>query len=278
MALIPSGVHVPLDVHSEIDLVHAVLEFTRGDVVHIGSGRVVVPESDRLIITYDPLNTRMVVSKAFEEELFEGLEGVSAALASGFHLLKRRRDAHEVVALLRRVHALRPELRIHSELGSPADVGVLKDVLNSLRGVLFSISMNEQEAAELFGGSWSSVEARQRMHEFFEHMEMHTLCVHSTHVVYCMSREPEVAARAAQLGARCAGVLALCGHVSRDNLDIPLATSVKGMHTIAQLSPLEWDGHVEVLVPAYHVEHRATSTGLGDAFTAGFLKVLGESS
>lgn len=278
MALIPSGVRAPLDAPSKIDLVHTVLEFTRGDVVHIGDRRIVVPESDRLIITYDPLNTRMVVSKAFEGELLGGLEGLSAALASGFHLLKRRQDAHEAVALLRRVHALCPELKIHTELGSPADVRVLTDVVKSLRGVLFSLSMNEQEAAELFEGSWNSVEARQRMHEFFEHMGMHTLCVHSTHVVYCMTREPDVVARAAQLGARCAGVLALCGHVSRDNLNIPLATSAIGMRTIAEFSPLKWDGHLEVLVPAYHVEHRRTSTGLGDAFTAGFLKVLGESS
>jgi len=278
MTLIPSGVYAPLNAFSEIDLVHTVLEFTRGDVVHVGDRRIVVPESDRLIITYDPLNTRMVVNRAFEKELLEKLDGISAALASGFHLLRRRRDARDVVALLKRIHAQCPKLKIHAELGSPADVRVLWDVVRSLKDVLFSISMNEQEAAELFGGSWSGMGARERMHEFFEYMGMHALCVHSTHVVYCMTREPEVATSAARLGARCAGVLALRGHVSRDNLHVPLATSTIGMRTIARLSPLEWGGHSEVLVPAYHVEHRVTSTGLGDAFTAGFLRVLGESS
>lgn len=278
MALLPQdGVHAPFDEPSDVELVHTVLEFKRGDVLKLGDVSVRAKESDRLILTYDPLNTTMRVNDAFERTLLERLDEVCALLAAGLHLIRSAHDAHRSMALLRSVHRARPELRIHVELGSPVSVDAMMEAVDSLRGVLFSISMNEHEAMEIFGGEWSEPSTREHIHAFVEYMGVHTLCIHSTHVVYCMTREPSLATAASELGTRCAGMLALKGRIRADDLHIPLPHSDAGIRKISQLSPLTWDGYSEVFVPTLAVEHVATTTGLGDAFTAGFLKVLGTS-
>jgi len=276
MALIPNErLSVPLDEPSDVELVHTVLEFRQGDVLRVGKKSVRAKESDRLILTYDPLNTMMVVNDAFERTLLEGLDEVSAVLASGLHLIRKTRDGRRSIALLNEIHDARPELKIHVELGSPVNLEAMMDTVRSLRGVLFSISMNEHEAMEIFGGRWDEQHTRERMHRFVEHMDAHTLCIHSTHVVYCMTREPSLAVRAAELGTRCAGLLALHGRLVADHLDTPLPKSASGVRSISKLSPITWDEHSEVFVPAHRIEKVATTTGLGDAFTAGFLSVLG---
>ena len=276
MALIPNErLSVPLDEPSDVELVHTVLEFRQGDVLRVGEKSVRAKESDRLILTYDPLNTMMVVNDAFERTLLEGLGEVSAVLASGLHLIRKTHDGRRSIALLKEIYGARPELKVHVELGSPVNLEAMMDTVRSLRGVLFSISMNEHEAMEIFGGGWSEQHTRERMHRFAEHMDVHTLCIHSTHVVYCISREPSLAVRAAELGARCAGLLALHGRLVAQRPDIALPWSAAGVRSISKLSTLSWDEHSEVFVPAHRVEKVATTTGLGDAFTAGFLSVLG---
>ena len=149
--------------------VHFVFQFRKGEEILSGRDRFVVPQDNRFIASYDPINTRLQSSWNFDRYCLENISDFQGALITGFHLLPLpgyREVLREKMDQLISWKKRNADLFIHLELGSFQSPEILSFLLDLIpRLPIDSLGMNEDElagAAEILGlssainppGSW----------------------------------------------------------------------------------------------------------------------------
>ena len=68
-------------------MTHFVFQFVEGESVNTTDGKIIASKNDRLIATFDPLNTRLFSTPDFDAYCHENIHDFDGALVSGFHLV-----------------------------------------------------------------------------------------------------------------------------------------------------------------------------------------------
>ena len=137
--------------------VHFVFQFKRGEEIRYGRDKFIVPQDNRFIASYDPVNTALASSRDFDSYCLEHISAFSGAMISGFHLLPLQNYEEilpEKINQLRSWKKRNPNLFIHLELGSFQSPQIMSHLMHLVSEVpIDSLGMNEDEldaAAGLF--------------------------------------------------------------------------------------------------------------------------------
>ena len=68
-------------------MIHFVFQFTEGQTIMTSGGPIVSSKANRLIATFDPLNSRLYSSPDFDAYCQEKIKDFDGAIVSGFHLV-----------------------------------------------------------------------------------------------------------------------------------------------------------------------------------------------
>ncbi len=137
-------------------LIHWIFEYRAGMEVGINEKRIVVPQPNRFIATWDEKNTRLYVDETFVKGVKKIIDEVDLALISGYHMmvesecfpkedyLKRIRFTKRLLNEWKKTS----DVKIHLELAFFADLNVLRATLIHLSETIDGISLNEGELAQ----------------------------------------------------------------------------------------------------------------------------------
>jgi ADP-dependent phosphofructokinase/glucokinase len=215
-----------------------------------------VPATNRVIVSHDPANFSLRISKEFKKASLKLAAGIDCAVVSGFHHLepkaakKKLREASSLVGSWRKRN---PSLRVHLELGDFASRKVLRETLDCFLPLVNSFGMNEMEAKQVMQAL--KLNAREELNALAEEVIVHD---GEGSKVYGFNKR-DCVARAALFGHALAGFKAVTG---RDASLSTLKKFVKKKHSFYEFRR----------IPATKVKPKFT-VGLGDAFTAGFVLV-----
>lgn len=273
--------------------VHFVFQFSRGLEMAIGRDRFVVPQDNRFIASYDPVNTSLESSPDFDSYCLEHISDYAGALVSGVHLVPLQK--YQVV-LREKMDQLRSwkesyrNLFIHMELGSfqsPRILSYLLDLISQLP--IDSIGMNEDELGAAMGllqisaagnppGSWQ--ERMQAAQSLQEKTGVLRVAVHTRDYILSVMNEGLLPAKdefaALQSGVDSAASLAAGGSLMTEP---PAQFNETGLAAAAELgrqgasgygrgAALHSGGRILSLVPARLVFRPRITVGLGDTATA----------
>lgn len=270
----------PLHAAREREMSHFVFEFSQGTAVRRGRLRVVAARSNRLIATFDPLNSRLFTDPDFDSFCSKNIRSFDGALISGFHLVSFsgfREIYEEKIAQIASWRDGNPELYIHAEMGSFQRPEMMKYLVARLPAD--SLGLNEDELAMICGpaSGWrSTLAAAERLRRSLglKRVAVHTRDYILSVMLDQISAEEE--ARALTCGADAAATLASTGSlegmlpegvspgglIARDEfIDEGATPSGRGAHLARKET-------IETLVPSLLVDHPRFTVGLGDTATA----------
>lgn len=273
--------------------VHFVFQFRRGMEMAIGRDRLTVPQDNRFIASYDPINTSLKSSRDFDSYCQENISHYAGALVSGFHLvpLKKYQEIFgEKMNQLRSWKKSNPNLFIHLELGSFQSPQIMSHLLNLMPEVpIDSLGMNQDELGAAAGllnvsasmtppGSWQeSILAAERLQD---KTDIFRVAIHTRDYILSVMKEGRISAldelSALQSGADAAASLAACGSIKAAP---PAQFNEKGLKAAAELrrqgadclgrgGMLRSGGRIVSLAPARQVSQPLITVGLGDTATA----------
>ena len=304
-AMLHPGVRIPFsgalaeprrvaeEMQDSAEPVHFVFQFRRGMEMAIGRDRFTVPQDNRFIASYDPINTSLKSSRDFDSYCQENISQYAGALVSGFHLVplqKYREIFGEKMDQLRSWKQSNPNLFIHLELGSFQSPQIMSYLLNLLHKVpIDSLGMNEDElraAAGLLnvstamtppGSLQESILAADRLQD---KTGIFRVAIHTRDYILSIMKEGRISAQdelsALQNGADAAASLAACGSIGAAP---PGQFNERGLLAAAELrrqgadcqgrgAMLHSDGRIISLAPARQASQPLITVGLGDTATA----------
>ena len=147
---IPSGVSLkpPGEAAGMDEMMHFVFQFKEGDRLSSRRGETVAKRDNRLIASYDPLNSRLYSNQDFDNYCLENISRIDGALVSGFHLATLA-EYNEIfdkkIEDIKSWKQKNPAIFIHAEMGSFQDPEIMKYLMPRLP--VDSIGMNEDELA-----------------------------------------------------------------------------------------------------------------------------------
>ena len=273
--------------------VHYVFQFKRGEKIQYGRDRFIVPQDNRFIASYDPVNTALLSSRDFDSYCLNHISAFSGAMVSGFHLLPLQdygKILPEKINQLRSWKKRNPNLFIHLELGSFQSPRIMSHLLDLISEVsIDSLGMNEQELDAAAGllklsiktdppASWQkSILAAELLQD---KTGIFRVSVHTREYIISTMRDGLLSARdeilALQSGVDAAASLAACGSIREAP---PEEFNDKGLAAAADLrrlgavgfgrgAILQSGGRILSLVPARQVSCPMITVGLGDTATA----------
>jgi len=208
----------PLSATGDREMVHFVFQFIEGDAVDTPAGRIVARKDNRLIATFDPLNTQLYSNPDFDDFCRERILDFDGALVSGFHLAPS--SSYEDI-FQRKTGQIRswkednPGIYIHAEMGSFQR----PEIMHRLLELLFadSLGLNEDELAmiERCKPGWrETMEAVLRLRE---NLGFSRVAVHSRDFILSVMKdliEPEDEVESLTSGSDAAAALAATGSVT----------------------------------------------------------------
>ena len=174
------GLKEPLQAAGEIEMMHFVLQFTQGETVDVPGRRIVAPADNRLIATFDPLNSRLYSNADFDNYCLQRIHDFDGALVSGFHLAPSSRYKEifeQKIAQIESWKKAHAGLYIHAEMGSFQRPEMMTHLLPQLP--VDSLGMNEDELAAAVGSNsgWrGTMEAAQKLRD---DLGICRVCVHT---------------------------------------------------------------------------------------------------
>jgi ADP-dependent phosphofructokinase/glucokinase len=144
------------------DMIHFVLQFSRGVSVKTGAGEIIAPSDNRFIASFDPQNSKMASTPDFDSYCQREIRSFDGALVSGFHLAEFSRYREIFQSRIEQIRSWKdehPDLYIHAEMGSFQRPEMMKYLLSVLP--VDSVGMNEDELAMLKrpapSGGWKGI-------------------------------------------------------------------------------------------------------------------------
>lgn len=306
-AMLHAGVEVPLfgapadprvaaaETKAGQEMVHFVFQFPKGLEVGSGHNRIISPEDNRFIASYDPVNTTLQSSMDFDSYSLQNILDYDGALISGFHLvpLDKCRDVFsKKMDHLRSWKKRNPDLFIHIETGSfpspltlshlldlipeiPADsLGMNEDELKTASGYLRESAYQEQQ------DSWQKrIQAALSLHE---RLGISRVAVHTREYIFSIMRDGILSA-GEEISALEKGVDAAASLAAGMKMEeLPWKMNENGLCAVEDLlgqgavetgrgASLFSEGKVLSLTPSRQVKRPVITVGLGDTATASIL-------
>jgi len=270
----------PLQAMGDKEMIHFVFQFTEGQTVMTSGGPIISSKANRLIATFDPLNSRLCSSPDFDAYCQEKIKGFDGAIVSGFHLVQLLGFKEIFDRKIEQISSWReanPELYVHAEMGAFHKPEIMEYFLERLP--VDSLGMNEDELAiveSLKPGWQETMKAIQRLRK---RLGLSRVAVHTRDYIISVMKgliPPEREVEALTRGADAAASLAATG-------------SITGLPPI-EMNPLGIDARDEFLrngavpsgrgaylssgeeavcsVPSLLARHPKFTVGLGDTTTA----------
>ena len=124
-------------------------EFDKGDSTTIDGQTFTCPKSNRFIATYDPLNLRLIMDKAFTKKMSS--EEIEYVVLSGYHALTENNNGVKLTEdSLPLIHQWKQNGDlIHLEIASTQDIAVRKTIIFKIAPHVDSVGINEREAIDI---------------------------------------------------------------------------------------------------------------------------------
>lgn len=288
-------------VRDEGESIHYVFDFAKGTEVTLPDRKIVAPNNNRIIATYDPKNIAMQVDRAFRDFSDAHITEMDGALISGFHLLRGTYPdgstytdhVQPILEQLRGWKSANPDLRMHFESGDFMDDNIRDYVISCLSDIVDSIGMNEQE----FLKGDKDLSARniiEKSVRSIDELGVSRLCIHARDFIVSvldpayMDARPEI--DALNFGASASAARAVTGYVNYDSIHAAirdLKPSDAGVRECAIVRKyfdgemidngvhLKLNDYSVCIVPSLWCECPVTTVGMGDTMTAAvFLREL----
>lgn len=270
----------PVAAAGDKEMIHFVFQFTEGQTVVTSEGPIVSSKDNRLIATFDPLNSRLYSSPDFDAYCQENIKDFDGAIVSGFHLVPVSRYKEIFGRKIEQISSWReanPGLYFHAEMGAFHEPEIMEYLLERLP--VDSLGMNEDElaiVASLRPGWRGTMEAVLQIRE---RLGLSRVAVHTRDYIISVMKgliPPEREVEALTRGADAAAMLAATGsitglppdeenpvgHNARDEF-LGNGAVPRGRGAYMSL------GEVAVcLVPSRLARHPKFTVGLGDTTTA----------
>jgi ADP-dependent phosphofructokinase/glucokinase len=291
-ALLHPGVRVPLGgrlteplrAADDQEMLHFVLQFSAGVRIATLRSRFVAPRDNRLIATYDPLNSRLATAPDFDGYCRRNIRDFKGALVSGFHLVPYSGFEEIFDQKIEQVQSWRDgnsKLYVHAEMGSFQRAVMMERLMKHLPAD--SIGLNEDELAMVSQATISPLEPEWRSMmdaaaRLRERLGISRVAVHTGDYILSVSEDLIPAEReveALEKGAEAAAAVAATGHVE--------GAAVRQLNPAGQAAAEEFcregarpwgrgafqtDDLARCLVPALQVSRPSFTVGLGDTTTA----------
>ena len=270
---------------------HVVLEFAEGVRLPL-RGAPPAPSADRVIVSYDPVNSAFTIAPGFDAALRDPDHEIGALLISGFSQLTERERLEQVLrdaaVAIRSWRVARPRMPVHLELGAMPDQDSVARLLETLHPVVTSIGLNIDELRDLLGGLGVTMAepGAELVAQFRWLAARYPAPRWSLHTrEFCLSLVDGDAAKerdALLFGSLVATTRSQIGDFPRlSDLQTTLERAEVNPAGIALLRSLGIaDGGCTsdglVVTPGLQVEGAKASVGLGDSFTAGVLAMLSQ--
>lgn len=270
----------PLRAANEREMLHFVFEFGAGTAARTGRREVVAARSNRLIATFDPLNSSLSTSPDFDSYCLKNIRSFDGALVSGFHLVPFSGFKEVFKERITQIESWRkgnPDLFVHAEMGSFQRPEIMKYLVARLP--TDSLGLNEDELAMICGpaSGWrNTLEAAKRLRRSLgiSRVAVHTGDYILSVMLDLVSAEEE--ANALTKGADAAAALASTGSLegeppvevnpsgqkARDEF-VGIGANPSGRGAFLRSREV-----VATLVPSLQVSHPRFTVGLGDTATA----------
>lgn len=208
----------PVAAAGDKEMIHFVFQFTEGQTVATSGGPIVSSKDNRLIATFDPLNSRLHSSPDFDAYCQEKIMDFDGAIVSGFHLVPVSGFKEIFDLKIEQISSWReanPELYVHAEMGAFHEPEIMEYLLERLP--VDSLGMNEDElaiVASLKPGWRGTMEAVQQLRD---RLGMSRVAVHTRDYIISVMKGlilPEREIEALTRGADAAAALAATGSVT----------------------------------------------------------------
>lgn len=129
------------------DLIHWILEYPRGFSINVCESVYSAPRENRLIVSYDDLNTKFYIDPEYLENIDLIAKNVSHAIISGHHLLTPEINYREVLKKGEIFLKLLNDagVKTHTEVAYTLYKDVRKEIVRRILSNVSSIGMNEVE-------------------------------------------------------------------------------------------------------------------------------------
>jgi len=131
------------------DEIHLIMEFPRGQKWR----SLISPRDNRVIVHCDYSNSRLTVLEDFHTAVDAKQEDIGLLVIAGLHLLEREDPPYRtnrLSAVVNRIQGLNPQITLHLELASIADISFLTELANTIFPFVDSLGLNEQELGFLY--------------------------------------------------------------------------------------------------------------------------------
>ncbi|MDO4634036.1 MAG: ADP-dependent glucokinase/phosphofructokinase [Eubacteriales bacterium] len=268
----------------ETPVYHMILQYSKGDVFHIGDKEYTVPCSNRLIMDYDTIHKDLNVDADFRKYLEEHAEDLISYNISGMNgivdaeLVKRRME--EMSEHYRRIREKNPGCIFYFESAHYLSQQVMQEVYSSMAGYVDIMGMNEEELAVYAGESTGQalnkgslddiLRCLQRVKEQYgaKGIILHTK---DYSLYYGKKLEGIDIEKGLTIGNLMSGTRARVGRYgTREECaeSLSLSLSEKGLRFAEELSQKALSEYT-CLVPSRYMEKPKYTIGLGDTFVAG---------
>lgn len=270
----------PLQAAVDKEMIHFVFQFTEGQTVMTSEGSIVSSKANRLIATFDPLNSRLITSPDFDAYCQAKIKDFEGAIVSGFHLVPISGFKEIIDRKIEQISTWKegnPGLYVHAEMGAFHKPEIMGYLLERLP--VDSLGMNEDELAgvtKLKPGWRGTMEAVQQIRERLDlsRVAVHTRDYIISDMVALIPPEKEIAALTK--GADAAAALAATGTITGPPPEQMNPMGLKARDEFLQNGAVSCGrgaymslGEESVcLVPSLLARHPKFTVGLGDTTTA----------
>lgn len=259
---------------------HFILQFRKGDRIHVLGREYTIPASNRLIFFYDRLHKEVLPKREFLAYFEEEAEAPSSYLLSGFDAVCDPQIAKKTAELLT-VHIERfkkrfPGVPVYFEGAFYMNPRVKELLLRSLAPYIDLLGMNEEELqADLqreVGGE-SLEEIREALEAYANRFNIRSIVLHSAQysLYYGEERTKFDIKEGLCLGNLLAAARARYGRYAgweECRSMLRLGFSQKALRLAAEAEAYRGEKSLHLL-PSTYIEAPSCTIGLGDSFTAG---------
>ncbi len=270
----------PLQAVGDKEMIHFVFQFTEGQTISTSGGPIVSSKANRLIATYDPLNSRLYSSPDFDAYCQENIKDFDGAIVSGFHLVpiigfKEIFDRKiEQISSWKKAN---PGLYVHAEMGAFHEPEIMEYLLECLP--VNSLGMNEDELARVTSLKPGWRGTMEAVLQIRERLGLSRVAVHTRDYIISVMKgliPPEREVEALTRGADAAAALAATGSITGlppDEVN-PVGIDARdeflrdGAVPCGRGAYMSSGEDVISLVPSLLARHPKFTVGLGDTTTA----------
>jgi len=270
----------PLQAVGDKEMIHFVFQFTEGQTISTSGGPIVSSKANRLIATYDPLNSRLYSSPDFDAYCQENIKDFDGAIVSGFHLVpiigfKEIFDRKiEQISSWKKAN---PGLYVHAEMGAFHEPEIMEYLLERLP--VDSLGMNEDELARVTSLKPGWRGTMEAVLQIRVRLGLSRVAVHTRDYIISVMKgliPPEREVEALTRGADAAAALAATGsitglsptEVNPEGLDARDEFLRNGAVSHGRGAYTSLGGEAVCLVPSLLARHPKFTVGLGDTTTA----------